>query len=69
MSTSVRANFVTKDTVVKSLESLWAKPQRIIKRSGFFIWDILLRTPEVFVKAASRDLITKDQILSTVYDG
>lgn len=54
---------VTKGTVVKSLKSLGVKPQRIIKGKGFFIWDILLPTPEDSIKAASWELITKDLII------
>lgn len=41
--TSTRANFVApRKTVVKSLESLGDKLQRIIKSACFFMWDILL---------------------------
>ena len=59
----------TKDTVVKSLMSLGVKPQRIVKGKGFFSWDILLPTPEDCLDMTRRDLITKDHIFRTEYEG
>lgn len=60
-STSVRAKFIV---LWKTVVSLGFQPQRKIKGSGFFICGILLPTQEDYIKATSRDLITKDLILT-----
>lgn len=57
----------TKDTMKKSLESLHFSPQQIIKGSRFFMWNILLPTPEC-IAVIGRKLITKD-MFRTKYRG
>lgn len=59
----------TKDTEVKSLESLGVKSKRIIKHKCFFMWHILLPTPEDWIKTASWELLTKDLIIRIEYEG
>lgn len=54
---------------IKSLTSLVVKPQRIIKGTGYFTWNILLHTPEDCVGITSHDFITKDLILRREYEG
>lgn len=58
-----------KVTVLKVLVSLGVKPQQIIKGLGYFMWDILLSTPEDCVDVTSRDLIKKDYIIRTEHRG
>lgn len=41
------------------------KPQRIVKDSVFFMWDVLIPTPEDRINAARYELIAKDLILIT----
>lgn len=36
----------TKENAEKSLESLGVYPEKIIKVSGFFMWEILFHSPE-----------------------
>ncbi len=59
----------TKNTVLKALESFGFKPLRIVKGAKFFMWDVLLPTSEDCVAAASRELINKEIILRTEYEG
>lgn len=59
----------TKGTMVISLYSVGVKPERIAKGTGFFMWDIFVPTPEDCVKTTSREVITKDLILRTDYEG
>lgn len=58
-----------KNTVIKSLESLGFKPLRIVKGHKFFMWDLLLPTVEDCVAASNRDLISKELIIRTEYEG
>lgn len=57
---------VTKNTVVKSLEHMEVNLRRIMKDSGFFMWNILLPTPDNSVKAVKCDLSTKNLILKCI---
>lgn len=43
---------LTNDTMVKSLESMLFMTQRIVKGSGYFMWNLLLLTGEECVKSA-----------------
>lgn len=54
---------------MKSLEHPVIKSQRIVKGSVLFMWYILLPTPEVYVKVATWELITKDLIVRIDYEG
>lgn len=50
-----------------TLNSLAMKHLQIIKGSKFFMWVILLPTPEYCVNMMSRDLIMKEYIIRTEY--
>lgn len=52
----------TNNTVEKSLESLGVVPEKIIKGSGFIIWDILLPSPEECMAIVGRELTMQDLI-------
>lgn len=56
----------TKYTLVKSLR---VKPQRIVKGTGYFMWDIMLPTHKECIKVSCQDLIKKELILRTEYEG
>lgn len=56
-----------KDTVIKSLMVLRLKHQRIIRGKGYFMQDVLVRTPVNCEDASSRNHFTKDLIIRTDY--
>lgn len=60
---------IHENTVIKSLESLGVNLQRIIKDAGYFMWNILLPMPEDCIKVSCCDLIIKDLIFWTEYEG
>lgn len=45
--------------MIQSLMSLGVKPQRVIKGSGLFMWNVPLPTTEDCLEMARRELITK----------
>lgn len=65
VDTGSRKNCVsTNYTVIKLLDSLRVKPVMIVKCSSYFMEDVLLPMREETQEITSRDLITKDLIIS-----
>lgn len=59
----------TKDTVIEWLMSPETNPQRVIKGNRFFMWNVLLPIAEDYSEVAIYELIVKELIIRTTYEG